>query len=209
MRPLQRRRWGNQMHISTGKYKKRTIELPAGIRPTQDKVRKAVFDILGDVEGLQFLELYAGSGAVGLEALSRGARHVTFVESAQAPLRALRTNVERFGAGADCDILPAETEKALIFLEKKKQSFDIVFLDPPYYPEQLRRGTVPRAPTTSETKKTLQTLGACDIVRPDGFAIAQHAAHEALPASFGSLALIKQSRYGDTVVSFYKAQKQE
>lgn len=163
--------------------------MPKGIRPTQDKVRKAIFDILGDIQGLTFLELYAGSGAVGFEALSRGASEVVLVEYNRECQLAINKNVSAL-ALKNCTLYPKEADKAIMLLHKEGKKFDIVFLDPPYY-----RG---------EVKKTLQTLCAYDIVEPNGFVIVQHYKKDDLPEPLGDLVLLKQSAYGDTVLSFYK-----
>jgi 16S rRNA (guanine966-N2)-methyltransferase len=82
------------MRIISGKYKGRRIQMPKGIRPTQDKVRKALFDILGDISGLSFLELFAGSGAVGFEAVSRGAKELILVEDNRACQLTIAKNIE-------------------------------------------------------------------------------------------------------------------
>jgi 16S rRNA (guanine(966)-N(2))-methyltransferase RsmD len=208
------------MRITTGKYKGRNLLMPKGIRPTQDKVRKAIFDILGDIEGLSFLELYAGSGAVGLEALSRGAADVVMVELNRDCQVAIRKNMETLKA-VSCSLYPQEAEKAILRLHKDKRSFDIIFLDPPYYMGKVgtpgligKAGVLPSAATpnlkgkvgvsVSLTKNTLQTLGAYDILAPNGLVIAQHFKRDDLPKEAGNLALIKESRYGDTILSIYR-----
>jgi len=177
------------MRITPGKYKGRQIKTPSGIRPTQDKVRKAMFDILGDIEGLSFLELFAGSGAVGFEAVSRGVKDLTLVEYNRACLLALGKNIESLKAQA-CEIIPKEADEAIRLLCRNKARFDIIFLDPPY-----RKDLV---------KKTLQTLSAYDILAPDGLIIVQHFKKDNLPDAPGDLALFRQARYGDTLLSFYR-----
>ena len=177
------------MRIISGKYKGRLIKMPKGIRPTQNKVRKALFDILGDIKGLSFLELFAGSGAVGIEALSKGAKEVVFVEEDRRCVEQIKENLKLIGL-LSYPVMALDIAKALKNLAEKKKNFDIVFLDPPYY-EGL-------------AKKTLQTLGACDIVAPNGFVIVQHFKKDDLPEASGDLVLFKQAKYGDTVLSFYK-----
>jgi 16S rRNA (guanine966-N2)-methyltransferase len=177
------------MRIITGKYKGRAIKMPKGIRPTQDKVRKAIFDILGDMHGLYFLELFAGSGAVGIEALSRGARGAVFVENNSDCLRALKENLLSISAN-DCLVLPVDAEKVLERFKRQGRKFDIIFLDPPYYQDMA--------------KKTLQTRSCCDILAPDGIIVVQHFKKDNLPYATGDLALLKQAAYGDTMLSFYR-----
>lgn len=177
------------MKITTGKYKGRLIKMPAGIRPTQDKVRKALFDILGDIEGLNFLELFAGSASVGLEALSRGVSGLVVIESNPGCRLVIKKNIEDLQV-KNCDLYPLEADRAIEMLERAKKIFDIIFLDPPYYKEMA--------------KKTLQTLGAYDILAPNGFVIVQHFKKDSLPENAGSLTRFRQAAYGDTVLSFYR-----
>ena len=176
--------------------------MPKGIRPTQGLVRKALFDILGDIEGLSFLELFAGSGAVGFEAVSRGVQDLTLVEYNRSCLMAIRKNIESLKPKA-CDLYPKEAGDAIEAFHKEKRKFDIIFLDPPYYrPPRRRRGYSQSHKEMS--KKILQMLGAYDILAPNGFVVVQHFKKEQLPKESGKLSLIKESRYGDTILSFYK-----
>jgi len=163
--------------------------MPKGIRPTQGLVRKALFDILGDIEGLSFLELFAGSGAVGFEALSQGAKQVVFVENNSDCIKALKNNFT-YLLPTIYYLLPLDVFMAIKKLSKDKKQFDIIFLDPPYHKEM--------------SKKILQMLGAYDILAPNGFVVVQHFKKEQLPKESGKLTLIKESRYGDTLLSFYK-----
>lgn len=177
------------MRIISGKYKGRVIKMPKHIRPTQDKVRKALFDILGDIEGFSFLELFAGSGAVGFEAISRGAKDLTLVEVNRDCQLAIRKNIAALESRA-CNLYPKETTLAIKALHQEKKQFDLIFLDPPYY-EDL-------------SKKTLQTLSHYDILTPYGFIVVEHFKKDSLPETLGVLTLFKQARYGDTVLSFYR-----
>jgi 16S rRNA (guanine966-N2)-methyltransferase len=120
------------MRIISGYYKGRKLLSPPAIRPTQDMVRKSMFDILGDIEGLAFLELFAGSGAVGFEALSRGAKPVVFVEQDRQALKAITLNQESLKAQENSLIIAKDVLQTVPFLHKQGKKFDIVFLDPPY-----------------------------------------------------------------------------
>ena len=177
------------MRITTGKFRGRQLKTVKGIRPTQEKVRKAVFDILGDITGLSFLELFAGTGAVGLEALSRGASEVVLVENNPDCLASLQKNTADLETGV-CNLLRIDSDAAVKSLHQHGKIFELIFLDPPYY-----RGAV---------KKTLQTLSAYDILAPNGLIIVQHFKKDDLPAQLGVLSLFRQSKYGDTLLSFYK-----
>jgi len=177
------------MRIITGKLRGRALVMPRGIKPTQNVVRKAVFDILGDIEGTSFLELFAGSGAVGLEAFSRGASEIVLVEYNRDCQLAIRKNIEALKAIA-CELYPQQVENAIERLQKERRIFDIIFLDPPYY-EDL-------------PKKTLQTLGAYDILAPNGLVITQHFKRDEVPQESGQLVLIKESHYGSSILSIYR-----
>ena len=173
--------------------------MPKGIRPTQNRVRKAIFDILGDVKGLSLLELFAGSGAVGLEALSRGASGVVFVENNRNAQLAINSNIQALKL-QNCLLMSRRAEETIPFLHKSGRKFDIIFMDPPYSKgEALGKDSV-----ESLAKKTLQMLGAYDILAPNGFVIVQHFKKDSLPENAGSLTRFRQAAYGDTVLSFYR-----
>ncbi len=118
------------MRVVAGRHKGRRLRAPAGAgtSPTADRVREAVFSILGPVDGLRVLDLYAGSGALGIEALSRGAESVTFVESGRSALAAIRANLD--ATGDDADVAAADVIGWL--RSAGERQFDLVFCDPPY-----------------------------------------------------------------------------
>jgi len=177
------------MRIRTGKYRNRNLHLPRGIRPTQEKVRKAVFDILGDIEGLGFLELFAGSGAVGFEALSRGVGELTLVECNRDAVLAIKKNLAMLNPD-NCTLYHLEADKAVKLLSLHKKYFNLIFVDPPYRQEM--------------GKKILQTLEAYDILAPYGLVIVQHSSDESLPQETLNLSLIKEAKYGDTWLSIFR-----
>jgi 16S rRNA (guanine966-N2)-methyltransferase len=177
------------MRITSGKYKGREIKAARNIRPTQDKVRKALFDILGDLEGVSFLELFAGSGAVAFEALSRGAGESVLVEYNSDCLLAIRKNIDSLKEKT-CTVYPTQVDRAIKDFCQEARRFDIIFFDPPYY--------------QGVAKKTLQTLAAYDILTPAGLVVIQHFKKDNLPDAAGDLTLFKQKSYGDTVLSLYK-----
>ena len=176
------------MRITTGKYRNRKLHMPKGIRPTQDKVRKAIFDILGDISGLTFLELYAGSGAVGFEALSRGITQLTLVESNHNSILAIKRNIALLNVTA-CNLYHLESEKAIKLLSLDRKNFDIIFIDPPYLKDMA--------------KKILQTLEGYDILSPNGLIVVQHSKAEELPKDSLKFSLIKEAKYGDTWLSIF------
>jgi 16S rRNA (guanine966-N2)-methyltransferase len=118
------------MRVVAGQYRGRRLTAPRGtdVRPTSDRVREAVFSILGDISGLRVLDLFAGSGALAIEALSRGAASATLVENGRAALEAIRANLAPL-QDADADVVGAD---AVVWLGGKRGPYDLVFLDPPY-----------------------------------------------------------------------------
>jgi 16S rRNA (guanine966-N2)-methyltransferase len=120
------------MRIVAGRHKGRRLGTPAGpgTRPTADRVREALFSILGPMEGLRVLDLYAGSGALGIEALSRGAESATFVESARPALAAIRANLD--ATGEQGEVVVSDAIRWLRAAGEGERAFDLVFCDPPY-----------------------------------------------------------------------------
>ncbi len=179
------------MRIIAGKLKGHRLETPRGvnIRPSSQKAKKALFDILGEkIRGASFLELFAGSGNIGIEAKSRGAKSVFFVENNRSCIKVIKANLRRLGICAQ--VLPFDAEKAIEVFYKKKQKFDIVFLDPPYYKNEL--------------KNTLKKVSLYDILQPHSYLIAEHNKKQVLPQQIHSLRLIFSRSYGDSAFSFYQ-----
>ncbi len=184
------------MRITSGKFKSRIIRVPKAIRPTLDNVRKAIFDILGEaVIGTNALDLFAGSGALGIEALSRGANSCVFVDNNKSSVKAIRENLEALGLtdSEEIGILFADVLRGISKFSKGESKFDLIFLDPPYY--------------KSLAKKSLSLLGSYDILTKSGVVIVEHSKHDELPSSVGELKLYRSTRYGDTCISFYHRTK--
>ncbi len=186
------------MKILSGSLKGRNFYMPAGIRPTKDVIRKAIFDIIGqDLEGMAFLDLFAGSGAVGLEALSRGAKRVVFVEKDPRCVGVINENLEILnkdhviGPEQNSFVFNADTFPAIKQMNKKGEKFDFIFVDPPYYAQLA--------------KKTLKTLLAYDIVQPNNLIIIQHEKRETLPDSEGRFLLVREKKYGGSILSILRS----
>ncbi|HEY3359824.1 MAG TPA: 16S rRNA (guanine(966)-N(2))-methyltransferase RsmD [Polyangia bacterium] len=179
------------MRIISGEARGRHLRAPRGdaTRPTADRVRQALYDVLGSPAGLVVLDLFAGTGALGLEALSRGASRAVFVDEAEPAIRVVRDNVKTLGYEDRARILRLEVRRALRLLEKESAGFDWVFLDPPY------------ASAGGDT--TLAALGASALVRPGGLVIAEHDRRRPPAERYGALALDDRRRWGQTEVSLY------
>ena len=181
------------MRIIGGEYRSRLIEMPKGteIRPTQDRVREAVFNILTDIKGKTVLDLFAGSGAYGLEALSRGAGHVTFVENNSRCLATIESNIESLQIHeSKYKVLRSSAYMVLARLEKDYGEFDIIFVDPPYHKEMA--------------KKCLLYIDDYDILSRIGLVIVEHFRTDSLEAELKGLIPEKERKYGDTIISIFK-----
>ena len=184
------------MRVISGQCKGKRLFSVKGLnlRPTSDRVREAIFDILQDqIEGRQVLDLFAGTGALGIEALSRGAGRAVFVEESPRSLTVLRKNIEECRVKDRAQVLAREVKTGIKILEDKGDSFQIIFLDPPY-----GQGFVP---------KTLKALAASSIVSPDTLIVAEHAATDPI-LSIPHLERVDERKYGGTLVSFFQTQEE-
>ncbi len=182
------------MRVSSGALKGRKIKfVPSGkqLRPTSSKVKEAIFDILrNEIDGARFLDLYAGTGAVGLEALSCGTSEVFFVEENRQYTANLKQIVDKCGFGEKTRIITKKVLPVIKWLEANRIIFDIIFLDPPYH--------------TDEILYALTAVGESHILRENGTVIAEHFTKRQLPEMFGRLQKSKDYTYGDTALSLYK-----
>lgn len=172
--------------------------MPKGveIRPTQDKVREAIFNILGDINGKNVLELFAGSGAFGIEAISRGAGSVTFVDNNFRCAQTIGANLESLGVDhCRYDIMKANALSVLPRLARGEDRFDIIFLDPPYH--------------KGMAKNCLINIDSYDILSPVGLVIIEHFKKDALDVKLERLLFLDERRYGDTVVTILRKINEE
>ena len=181
------------MRIIGGEYKSRSIAMPRGVemRPTQDKVREALFNILGDITGKKVLELFAGSGAFGIEAISRGAASVTFVDNNFRCVQTIKSNLGSLGVpDSRYNVIRTDALKFPAKLSLNREKYDIIFLDPPYYRDMA--------------KKCLINIDSYDIVAPVGLVIVEHFKKDALGAELERLVFVDERRYGDTVITILR-----
>ena len=182
------------MRVIAGKYRSRTLRSLKGqmLRPTSDRLRETLFNILGPtVVGAAFVDLYAGTGAVGIEALSRGARHAIFVEQHAPAVALIRRNLESLGIGAEAEILGMDVGRAIERLEARRVHAQFIFLDPPYAAD-------------IEYECALESLGESSLVAPEGRVIVEHLRNRAIPERTGELELARIVEQGDTALSFYR-----
>ena len=177
------------VRIVGGSLGGRVLRAPRGAatRPTSEKVREAIFQILGDVSGLHVLDLFAGAGGLGLEALSRGAAHVTFVDSARPALAAIRGNLRDLHL-ADRATLQAADAVSYAARAQPATPWGLVLVDPPYASDLAVRA--------------VSALPALALA-PGAAIVIEHDRRHAPPSALGSLLRTDERRYGDTLVSFY------
>ena len=183
------------MKILTGTLRGRRITFRPSpeLRPTSDKARKAIFDMFqGEMEGKRVLDLFSGTGALGLEALSQGAEHVTFVDNDKAQCRDISANLEQIGGLAGrTAVVCADALETLHRLNGRGESFDFVFIDPPY--------------DDGMASKSMESLAASDgLVAKGGFVLVECRKRHDLPEVFGTLKLLRDKRYGQTKILIYR-----
>src|SRR5580692_10170680 len=175
------------MRVIGGEFRSRRLQSMPGldVRPTPDKIRESLFNILRpEIEGAVFVDAYAGTGAVGIEALSRGARHAIFIEKDRAAVSLIKSNLAALGAESRARVIHGP---AALYLGN--QDADIVFIDPPY-------------PKDREYQAALEALET----KPPKLAIVQHATRFALADEYGPLHRTRIAKYGDNTLSFFTAE---
>ncbi len=181
------------MRIIGGQAKGRRLLSPkrGAMRPTSDKVREALFDILGDkTADSGFLDLYAGTGGVGIEAISRGATSATLVEQQPQAVRLINANLSRCGFAERIKLIASSVSKALPRLAAGGDHFDIIFADPPYAGELIQT--------------TLRELTEYAILKPQALVIVEHGCRYCPSSQVGKLKLYRKYKYGHTALSFYE-----
>ena len=180
------------MKIVAGDYKYRNIEIPKGIRPTTEKVREAIFSMIRDwIPEAVVLDLFAGSGALGLEALSRGAGKCYFNEGNRANFKILATNVSNCKANDDSILINKDYKSAI---SSVNDTFDIVFMDPPY--EQI-----------SYYETAMMMLQENSLIEKGSIVIAEHLYDNVLSETYGNLIKIKEKKYGTIGVDIFELQE--
>ncbi|HTD58133.1 MAG TPA: 16S rRNA (guanine(966)-N(2))-methyltransferase RsmD [Solirubrobacteraceae bacterium] len=178
------------MRVIAGRLGGRRLRAPRGdtTRPTSDRVREALFSMLGALDGAAVLDLFAGTGALGIEALSRGARRAVFVERHAAAIRVLRANLERLGlAGEEAELRVGDALAALRAAREAGETYDLVFLDPPY------RQAPELGAELSALLPALLAPGARVVVESDRRA----------PAEL-QMEVVQSRRYGDTTITIHR-----
>jgi len=186
------------MRVIAGKYRSRPLRSLRGmdLRPTADRLRETLFDVLtagnpSALEGTVWLDLFAGTGAVGIEALSRGASMVYFVEKSARAAELIRQNLQSLGVDEGFRVIQQDVKRAVRGLAEEEVTADFIFLDPPYQMEEAYG-------------RTLESVGESQLPRPGGLVIAEHQKKFDPGGAFASLHRFRKLEQGDAALSFYK-----
>ena len=182
------------MRVISGRFKSRRLKAapPAAIRPTSDKLKETLFNILSTrVQGATFLDGCSGTGGIGIEALSRGAAQVYFVDQSSKACRIVHENLRSLGIVEGNTILEMDIVKALDRFARDGIQFDIAFIDPPYEREDLYQGS-------------LEGFGQRPLLTSDGILIMEYSKRKMMPDSTGSLQKFRTLVQGDAVLAFYR-----
>jgi 16S rRNA (guanine(966)-N(2))-methyltransferase RsmD len=184
------------VRIIAGAAGGRRLAMPKGsrTRPTSDRIKEALFNILGSIDGKSFIDLFAGSGSVGLEALSRGASRAVFVEKSPAMAEIIGRHLLALALPGSSDIVAFDVRQGIKLLQHREETFDILFADPPY-----EQGLI---------DDTLEWIAKSNLIAADGLVVMQHSVREAIHIA-GPLEIVHQRRYGDTILSFLKINEKE
>jgi 16S rRNA (guanine(966)-N(2))-methyltransferase RsmD len=181
------------LRIIAGEAKGRKILSPQGrnTRPTSDRVKESLFNILGqEIPGSNVLDLYAGTGNLGLEAISRGASFCLFIDNDRDSIKTVEYNVKLLKYEEHCEVHNNDAVQALNIIGKRNMKFDVIFLDPPYH-----KNIIP---------KVVDAVARYGIMSDECIIAAEHDIKDVIPEKILNLSLVKRFIYGNTVLSFYR-----
>ncbi|MFA4858683.1 MAG: 16S rRNA (guanine(966)-N(2))-methyltransferase RsmD [Candidatus Margulisiibacteriota bacterium] len=182
------------MRVISGLAKGRKLKAPkSGLRPLSDRAKESLFNILAPkIMDCRFLDLFAGTGAVGIEALSRGAKIAFFVERVRSTAGFIYENLKTTGLNADAEVFSLEVSRALKLLDSKGAKFDIIYAGAPY--------------GSADLGNALEFLGNSSLLVSGTIVVAEHRSQELLPEKFSNLRKYRESKQGDTMFSFYNVE---
>lgn len=186
------------MRVIAGIYRSRILKSLKGLalRPTSDRLRETLFNVLApNLPGSRFVDLFAGTGAIGIEALSRGAAEIVFIENHPPAVTLIRLNLESLGINTGATVLAVDALRGLALLAARintgAPAFDHIFLDPPYA-------------AAEDYSRVLEFLGSADLLAPGGMVVAEHRRKFDLREEAGELRRFRVLRQGDAALSFYR-----
>jgi 16S rRNA (guanine966-N2)-methyltransferase len=180
------------LRVISGEFKGRKLEQLEGmeIRPTSDRVKESLFNILGTrLFDCAFLDLFAGTGGIGIEAHSRGAARVVFIDESAKSIKVLKSNLEMLRISDKVEVYNIDYINAINKLAYENKKFDIIFIDPPYL--------------KGYEHKALAQISECKMLNHDGIIIVEHDLKDKMQESVGNFKLTRQNKYGNTMLSFY------
>jgi 16S rRNA (guanine(966)-N(2))-methyltransferase RsmD len=180
------------LRVISGEFKGRKLEKLEGmeIRPTSDRVKESLFNMLGvKLYDCAFLDLFAGTGGIGIEAYSRGAEQVVFIDESAKSIKVLKTNLEKLKILDAVEVYNTDYINAISKLAMNHRKFDIIFIDPPYL--------------KGYAQNALETISAHKVLHEEGFVIVEHDMQDKMPENIGELNLTRQKKYGKTMLSFF------
>ncbi len=183
------------MRVISGSARGLKLSAPEGLstRPTTDRIKESLFNIIAfDLYGCRFLDLFSGSGGIGIEALSRGAVKAVFVDHAQSSIKVIKSNIEKARLSDRAEVLCMNVGAAVAALGKRNESFDIIFMDPPY--------------SMGLTDSTLYSILDAGILAPEGMIIAEQSVQETVP-EIEDLEIVRIKDYKITKMTFLEAKK--
>lgn len=181
------------MRVIAGKARGRRLNSVSGLktRPTTDRIKETLFNIIAnEVADSNFLDLYAGNGGIGIEALSRGAKQVIFIDKNPQCTRIIKENLMKTELSSQAEVYTNDALKAITILARKKREFDLVFVDPPY--------------NLGYVAKALAAIAEHKVVSKNGLVITEFGNKEDIPDSVLNLFLVRSENYGDTSLGFYR-----
>ena len=179
------------MRIITGRARGLQLNTPKNfdVRPTADRVKESVFNIIGSkIIGTQVLDLFAGTGNLGLESWSRGAEAITFIDEGKESLRLVQNNIAKCRADKDCTVIKGNAVNVIDRLYKQGKRFDFAFCDPPY-----NKGWI---------EKIISALVASPVLNQGGYLVVERAVHETIDKLPAAFELVRSEKYGETIVDF-------
>ena len=187
---------GNKMRIISGIYRGFKLKEFSGrdIRPTPAMVRESLFDMFAaKIVDAEFLDLFSGTGAIGIEALSRGARKVTFVDHHPRAIQLIKENLSRIQHQDDSTVIQLDYLKALNHLDQQQSQFDIIFLDPPYHQDYIY--------------KSLQAIDRGEVLKKNGFVVIQHPCEWEQKNNLNNIFFLKEKRYGKSGITIFRSKE--
>ncbi|SDY76799.1 16S rRNA (guanine(966)-N(2))-methyltransferase RsmD [Evansella caseinilytica] len=186
------------MRVISGKKKGLQLKAVPGqtTRPTTDKVKESIFNMIGPYfDGGRILDLYGGSGAISIEALSRGVEEAIIVDRDRKAIETIHTNLKLCRLEQQAQVFRTEAGRALKALQKQEKKFTLIFLDPPYQKQRL--------------SEELAYIAEHQLLSRDGQAVVEHALTVSLSDSYGSLHKRREEKYGDTVIAIYSEEDEQ